>query len=159
MPGSRPRLIGRRRRFAPGWRLRPLARRPRRASWRRRGRRNWGWVSSGGRRCCYLSSLASPEEEGRRGAEERAGEEGGGKEEGDRREVRPAQGYRQRFWGWVTGPGGQNKPPMINYHLFWKEKLKAICKEYHSRAVGLESIKYDLEHEVVIKDYEVNQVI
>ena len=24
--------------------------------------------------------------------------------------------------------------------------------------MGLESIKYDLEHEVVIKDYEVNQV-
>ena len=43
-------------------------------------------------------------------------------------------------------------------HLFsTKEKLKAICAEYHKRAVGLESIKYDLEHEVVIKDYEVNQ--
>ena len=43
-------------------------------------------------------------------------------------------------------------------HLFsTKEKLKAICAEYHKRAVGLESIKYDLEHEVVIKDYEVNR--
>ena len=40
---------------------------------------------------------------------------------------------------------------------FTKEKLKAICAEYHKRAVGLESIKYDLEHEVVIKDYEVNR--
>merc|ERR1711963_1060058 len=39
-----------------------------------------------------------------------------------------------------------------------EEKLKAICKEYHSRAVGLESIKYDLEHEVVIKDYEINEL-
>ena len=40
---------------------------------------------------------------------------------------------------------------------FTKEKLKAICAEYHKRANGLESIKYDLEHEVVIKDYEVNR--
>merc|ERR1711874_916528 len=39
-----------------------------------------------------------------------------------------------------------------------EEKLKAICAEYHKRAVGLESIKYDLEHEVVIKDYEINEL-
>merc|ERR1712045_759540 len=39
-----------------------------------------------------------------------------------------------------------------------EEKLKAICAEYHSRAVGLESFKYDLEHEVVIKDYEINEL-
>ena len=49
----------------------------------------------------------------------------------------------------------ENSSKLIIY--FTKEKLKAICAEYHKRAVGLESIKYDLEHEVVIKDYEVNQ--
>ena len=52
-------------------------------------------------------------------------------------------------------PKNENSQTLIIY--FTKEKLKAICAEYHKRAVGLESIKYDLEHEVVIKDYEVNQ--
>ena len=51
-------------------------------------------------------------------------------------------------------PINENSQKLIIY--FTKEKLKAICAEYHKRAVGLESIKYDLEHEVVIKDYEVN---
>merc|ERR1712227_102526 len=39
-----------------------------------------------------------------------------------------------------------------------EEKLRAICKEYYSRASNLESIKYDLEHEVVIKDYEITKL-
>merc|ERR1712079_876813 len=39
-----------------------------------------------------------------------------------------------------------------------EETLRAICKEYHRRAVELEGIKYDLEHEVVIKDYEINEL-
>ena len=51
----------------------------------------------------------------------------------------------------------ENSPKLLLIVYFTKEKLKAICAEYHKRAVGLESIKYDLEHEVVIKDYEVNQ--
>ena len=135
-PGSRPRLTGRRRRSAPGWRLRPLARRPRRASWRRRGRRNWGWVSMGGRRCCYVSSLASPEEEGRWGAEERAGEEGGGKEEGDRREVRPAQGYRQRFWGWVTGLGDITSHRWLIIIYFEKKNSKLYAKSITAELWG-----------------------
>ena len=36
-----------------------------------------------------------------------------------------------------------------------EEKLRNICKDYYARAANLESLKYDLEHEVVIKDYEV----
>ena len=36
-----------------------------------------------------------------------------------------------------------------------KEQLRKICKEYHDRAAKIENLKYDLEHEVVIKDYEV----
>jgi len=38
----------------------------------------------------------------------------------------------------------------------YKEHLRQICKEYHARAAKIENLKYDLEHEVVIKDYEVN---
>ena len=51
----------------------------------------------------------------------------------------------------------ENSQKLLLIIYFTKEKLKAICAEYHKRAVGLESIKYDLEHEVVIKDYEVNR--
>ena len=36
-----------------------------------------------------------------------------------------------------------------------KEQLSLICEEYHARAAKIENLKYDLEHEVVIKDYEV----
>jgi len=36
-----------------------------------------------------------------------------------------------------------------------EEQLRQICKEYHARAAKIENLKYDLEHEVVIKDYEV----
>merc|ERR1712032_1428920 len=39
-----------------------------------------------------------------------------------------------------------------------EEQLRAICKDYFGRAAKLESTKYDLEHEVVIKDYEINEL-
>merc|ERR1712109_392732 len=39
-----------------------------------------------------------------------------------------------------------------------EEQLRVICKDYFTRAANLESIKYDLEHEVVIKDYEINEL-
>merc|ERR1712130_634713 len=39
-----------------------------------------------------------------------------------------------------------------------EEKLRVICKDYYTRAVNLESLKYDLEHEVIIKDYEINEL-
>merc|ERR1711950_80191 len=39
-----------------------------------------------------------------------------------------------------------------------EEQLRVICKDYFSRAANLESIKYDLEHEVVIKDYEIHEL-
>merc|ERR1712062_583706 len=39
-----------------------------------------------------------------------------------------------------------------------EEELAVICRDYHTRATNLESIKYDLEHEVVIKDYEINEL-
>ena len=42
---------------------------------------------------------------------------------------------------------------LLKFHL--KEQLRLICKEYHARAAKIENLKYDLEHEVVIKDYEV----
>ena len=42
---------------------------------------------------------------------------------------------------------------LLKFH--WKEQLRQICKEYHARAAKIENLKYDLEHEVVIKDYEV----
>merc|ERR1712168_545709 len=39
-----------------------------------------------------------------------------------------------------------------------EEQLRQICKEYHARAAKIENLKYDLEHEVVIKDYEINEL-
>merc|ERR1711915_840244 len=39
-----------------------------------------------------------------------------------------------------------------------EEQLRQICKEYHDRAAKIENLKYDLEHEVVIKDYEINEL-
>merc|ERR1719228_2532084 len=39
-----------------------------------------------------------------------------------------------------------------------EDQLRQICKEYHARAAKIESLKYDLEHEVVIKDYEINEL-
>merc|ERR1712029_811237 len=39
-----------------------------------------------------------------------------------------------------------------------EEKLRNICKDYYARAANLESLKYDLEHEVVIKDYEITEL-
>lgn len=43
----------------------------------------------------------------------------------------------------------------LSFFIFSKEQLREICKEYHARAAEIENIKYDLEHEVVVKDYEV----
>merc|ERR1712168_1179167 len=39
-----------------------------------------------------------------------------------------------------------------------EDQLRQICKEYHARAAKIENLKYDLEHEVVIKDYEINEL-
>merc|ERR1711962_1097155 len=37
-------------------------------------------------------------------------------------------------------------------------ELKAVCKEYQKRLENLENLKYDLEHEVQVKDYEINEL-
>merc|ERR1712110_685732 len=39
-----------------------------------------------------------------------------------------------------------------------EDALVQICKEYHSKICKLENTKYDLEHEVYIKDYEINEL-
>merc|ERR1711976_1046992 len=39
-----------------------------------------------------------------------------------------------------------------------EEQLRKVCQDYFDRAAKLESLKYDLEHEVVIKDYEINEL-
>jgi len=36
--------------------------------------------------------------------------------------------------------------------------LRRICEQYQAKAVQLESTKYDLEHEVNMKDYEINEL-
>merc|ERR1712142_901584 len=36
--------------------------------------------------------------------------------------------------------------------------LKAVCKEYQQCLENLENLKYDLEHEVQVKDYEINEL-
>ena len=183
MTGSRQRLRGRRPRSEPGLRPRPRARRPRRASWPLRGRRNWGWaekyflsfkifsklgVSSG--RSSVINSTISSFFWGKKPP---------------RNWRKSRRGRLPREGRWLTRDAACLKISTMllrvssccHFHLilisfvykwklpetflliiyFTKEKLKAICAEYHKRAVGLESIKYDLEHEVVIKDYEVNQ--
>merc|ERR1711963_794468 len=37
-----------------------------------------------------------------------------------------------------------------------EDDLISICQSYHDRVKSLENEKYDMEHEVVIKDYEIN---
>merc|ERR1712183_499048 len=39
-----------------------------------------------------------------------------------------------------------------------EEQLRQICKEYHARAAKIENLKYDLEHEVVMRDYQINEL-
>ena len=37
-------------------------------------------------------------------------------------------------------------------------QLRALCQEYHKRICLIESQKYDLEKEVELKDYQINEL-
>ena len=43
--------------------------------------------------------------------------------------------------------------------MFTAAGRKQICLDYHARCAALESVKFDLEHEVKVKDYEVTRSI
>merc|ERR1712038_425298 len=39
-----------------------------------------------------------------------------------------------------------------------EDQMRKVCSEYYQRICKLENTKYDLEHEVYIKDYEINEL-
>eukprot|EP00088_Acartia_fossae_P028821 TRINITY_DN2964_c0_g1_i6.p1 TRINITY_DN2964_c0_g1~~TRINITY_DN2964_c0_g1_i6.p1 ORF type:complete len:204 (-),score=98.48 TRINITY_DN2964_c0_g1_i6:376-987(-) len=39
-----------------------------------------------------------------------------------------------------------------------EDDIRRLCEQYHARVAQLENTKYDLEHEVTMKDYEINEL-
>lgn len=47
------------------------------------------------------------------------------------------------------------EPVLILFHSLFIAELESLCREFHKRIEGLEGDKWDLEHQIKMKDYQV----